>query len=99
MRSTDLVGLVGEAEVLEEPVGQLHQLVHAHVLLAVEGDLQEVQDHLVHAHVAQETLLVHARLQRAHCNQKGWRENRNKCKDFLQDTINISIEFLAEAAL
>jgi hypothetical protein len=60
---THLVGLVAKAEVLEEPVGELHKLVHAYVLLGVEGDLEEVQHHLVHAHVAQQPLLVLTRLQ------------------------------------
>ena len=59
---THLVGLVAEAEVLQEPVGQLHQLVHPHVLLAVEGDLEEVEDHLVDSHVTQESLLMLPRL-------------------------------------
>jgi len=64
---THLVGLVAEAEVLQEPVGELHELVHADVLLGVEGDLEEVEHHLVHSHVPQQALLVLTRLQGSHC--------------------------------
>jgi hypothetical protein len=47
-------------------VGQLHQLVHADILLCVEGDLEEVEDDLVDPHVPQQPLFVLPRLQNAH---------------------------------
>ena len=43
---TDLIVLVTQTEVLEELVGQPHQLVHPHVLLGIKRNLQQVQDHL-----------------------------------------------------
>ena len=43
---TDLVVLVAQTEVLQELVGQPHQLVHPHVLLGIKRNLQQVQDHL-----------------------------------------------------
>jgi hypothetical protein len=56
-----LVLRIAEAEVLQELVCQTHQLVHAHVLLRLKGDLQQIKDDGVHAHVVQEALLVLAR--------------------------------------
>lgn len=53
-----LVLLVAEAEVLQEVVGQTHELDHPHVLLGVEGHLQEVQHYGVHSDVTKKTLLV-----------------------------------------
>ena len=41
-----LVVLVSETEVLQELVGEPHQLVHPHVLLGVKRDLQQVQHNL-----------------------------------------------------
>ena len=43
---TDLIVLVAQTEVLQELVGQPHQLVHPHVLLGIKRNLQQVQDHL-----------------------------------------------------
>ena len=37
---TDLVVLVAQTEVLQELVGQPHQLVHPHVLLGIKRNLQ-----------------------------------------------------------
>lgn len=42
----NLIVLVWKTEVLKELVSKPHQLVHPHVLLLVEGDLQQVQHHL-----------------------------------------------------
>ena len=53
-----LVLLVSSAEILEKFMGQSHQLVHPHVVLAVVGDLQQVQNDRVDAHVTQKALLV-----------------------------------------
>jgi hypothetical protein len=57
-----LILLVAEAEILKELVRQSHQLVHAHVLFLVIGDLQQVQHHSVNTNVAQQPLLVLAGL-------------------------------------
>lgn len=56
-----LVLLVAATEVLQELVGQAHQLVHAHVFLAIVRDLKQIENDSVHAHVSQEALLVFAR--------------------------------------
>ena len=53
-----LILFVLQTEVLEELVGQSHQLVHPDVLLLVVGDLEQVQDNFVDAHVPQKALLV-----------------------------------------
>ena len=48
-----LVLLVATTKVLQELVSQSHELVHTIVALLVKGDLQEVEDHRVDAHIAQ----------------------------------------------
>ena len=63
---------------------ELHELVHAYVLLGVEGDLEEVQHHLVHAHVAQQPLLVLTRLQGPHC---GYKEGFVRIRGLQRDVV------------
>lgn len=56
-----LVGMVTEAEALQEAVRQPQQLLHARVVLVVRN-LEQLEDNGVRAHVAQQTLLVTTRL-------------------------------------
>ena len=50
-----LVVHVPQTEVLQELVRQPHQLVHPDVFLLVVGDLKEVENDAVDAHVAEES--------------------------------------------
>ena len=46
---------IPQAEVLEELVRQPHEFIHPDVFLLVVGDLEEVEDDAVDAHVAEES--------------------------------------------
>ena len=59
-----LILSVAQAKVLQELVGQPHELVHPYVLLLLVGDLEQVQDDAVNAHVPEKTLLVFTGLRR-----------------------------------
>lgn len=54
----DLVLLIAQAEVLQELVGQAHELLHQLVVLLVVRILEEIEDDSVDANIAEQSLLM-----------------------------------------